>query len=218
MAEPRPVVAPEIAAYAEEHTTAPPEYLLELAEETRASLDSPQMMSGELEGRFLEMLVAAMGARRVLELGTYSGYGTLSLATGLADGGKVVSCELDDERADFARRHIEDSGLADRIELRVGPALETLEQLDGAFDFIFIDADKPNYPRYYEKCLPLLAQRGLMAIDNTLWGWRVLDGYADDSESTRTLRELNDRIARDERVIAVVLPIRDGVTLVRQRR
>ena len=112
----------------------------------------------------------------------------------------------------------EGSGLEDRIDLRVGPALETLVDLDGPFDFIFIDADKPNYPRYYEACLPLLAERGLMALDNTLWGWRVLDEYADDSESTRTIRELNDRIARDERVVAVVLPVRDGVTLVRHRR
>ena len=218
MAERRPVVAPEIAAYAEAHTTAPSEYLRRLAEETRESLPSPGMLSGELEGRFLEMLVAGMGAKRVLELGTYSGYGTLSLAAGLAEGGEVISCELERETADFARRHIEASGLADRIELRVGPALETLEALEGPFDFIFVDADKANYPRYYEACLPLLAERGLMALDNTLWGWRVLDDYADDSESTRIIRELNDRIARDERVVAVVLPIRDGVTLVRQRR
>jgi caffeoyl-CoA O-methyltransferase len=218
VAEPRPVVAPEIAAYAEEHTTPPPDYLRRLAEETRASLPSPGMLSGELEGRFLETLVAGMGATRVLELGTYSGYGTLSLAAGLAEGGSVISCELKPDTADFARRHIEGSGLAERIELRVGPALETLETLEDPFDFIFIDADKPNYPRYYEACLPLLAERGLMALDNTLWGWRVLDEYADDSESTRTIRELNDRIARDERVVAVVLPVRDGVTLVRHRR
>ena len=217
MAERRPVVAPEIADYAQAHTTPPPEHLRRLAEETREKLPSPGMLSGELEGRFLEALVAGMGAGRVLELGTYSGYGTLSLAAGLADGGRVISCELDRETADFARRHIEASGLADRIELRVGPALETLEQLDGPFDFIFIDADKVSYPRYYEACLPMLAERGLMALDNTLWGCRVLDD-ADDSESTRTIRELNDRIARDERVVAVLLPVRDGVTLVRHRR
>ena len=123
-----------------------------------------------------------------------------------------------DVAKDFARRHIDGSGLADRVDLRVGPALETLEGLDGPFDFIFIDADKVNYPRYYEACLPKLAERGLMAVDNTLWNWRVLDEYSDDSEATRTIRELNDRIARDERVVAVVLPVRDGVTLVRHRR
>ena len=218
MADPRPVVAPEIAAYAEQHTTAPPEHLRRLAEETRASLQSPAMLSGELEGRFLETLVAGMGATRVLELGTYSGYGTLSLAAGLADGGTVITCEVDPETAAFARRHIDGSGLAERVDLRVGPALETLQGLDGPFDFIFIDADKVNYPRYYEACLPLLAPRGLMAIDNTLWNWRVLDEYSDDSDATRTIRELNDRIARDERVVAVVLPVRDGVTLVRHGR
>ncbi|MFN2615603.1 MAG: O-methyltransferase [Thermoleophilaceae bacterium] len=218
MADPRPVVAPEIAAYAEQHTTPPPEHLRRLAEETRASLPSPGMLSGELEGRFLETLVAVSGAERVLELGTYSGYGTLSMAAGLAEGGTVTTCEVDPETADFARRHIEGSGLADRVDLRVGPALETLETLDGPFDFIFIDADKVNYARYYEACLPLLADGGLMAVDNTLWGWRVLDEHADDSDATRAIRELNDQIASDERVVAVVLPVRDGVTLVRHRR
>ena len=213
-----PVVPEEIDAYCEAHTTAPPEYLRALAEETRASLPTPQMLTGAIEGRFLEALVFAMGARDVLELGTYSGYSALSMAAALPEGGKVVSCELEPERAEFARRHIEAAGYGDRVELRVGPALETLGQLEGPFDLIFIDADKTGYPRYYEACVPLLAERGLLVIDNTLWGGRVLEGRSDGSEATEALRALNERIVTDERVVAVMLPIRDGVTLVRQRR
>ena len=213
-----PVVPDEIDAYCEAHTTTPPEYLSALAEETRASLPSPQMLTGVIEGRFLETLVFVSGARRVLELGTYSGYSALSMAAALPEGGKVVSCELDEERAEFASRHIEAAGYADQVELRVGPALDTLEQLDGPFDLIFIDADKPGYPGYYEACVPLLAERGLLVIDNTLWSGRVVEGRSDGSEATEVLRALNGRIAADERVVAVVLPIRDGVTLVRQRR
>jgi caffeoyl-CoA O-methyltransferase len=212
-----PVVPDEIDAYCEAHTTPPPRHLRELAEETRASLVSPQMLTGVIEGRFLETLVFAAAARRVLELGTYSGYSALSMAAALPEDGKVVSCELDPERAEFARRHIEAAGYADRIELRVGPALETLERLQGPFDLIFIDADKTGYPRYYEACVPLLAERGLLVIDNTLWSGRVLEGRSDGSEATEALTALNDRIAADERVVAVVLPIRDGVTLVRRQ-
>jgi caffeoyl-CoA O-methyltransferase len=212
-----PVVPEEIDAYAEAHTTPPPDHLRALAEETRAKLETPQMLTGVVEGRFLEMLVHVAGARRVLELGTYSGYSALSMAAALREGGRVTSCELSAERAEFARRHIEAAGYGDRVEVRVGPALETLERLEGPFDLVFIDADKPAYGDYYEACLPLLSERGLLVIDNTLWSGRVVEGRSDGSEATEALRALNERIVRDERVVAVVLPIRDGVTLVRRR-
>jgi caffeoyl-CoA O-methyltransferase len=211
-----PVVPEEIDAYAEAHSTAPPDYLRALAEETKASLECPQMLTGTIEGRFLEMLVFASGARRVLELGTYSGYSALSMAAVLPEGGSIVTCELDPQRAEFARGHMEAAGLADRIDIRVGPALETLAELRGPFDLVFIDADKKGYPSYYEACLPLLAERGLLVIDNTLWSGRVLDGRSDGDETTETIRGLNQAIAEDERVVAVVLPIRDGITLVRR--
>ena len=210
------IVPPEIDAYAEAHTTPPPEHLRALAEETRATLSSPQMLTGIVEGRFLELLVFGTGARRVLEIGTYSGYSALAMAAGLPPGGTIVSCELDPERAAFARRHVDASPHPDRIEIRVGPALETLASLDGPFDLVFIDADKPNYANYLEAVLPKLSERGLIAIDNTLWSGAVVAPGPDADESTRALAELNERLVADPRLVAVQLTVRDGVTLVRR--
>ena len=209
------IVPDEIDAYAEAHATRPPELLAELAAETKATLSSPQMLTGTVEGRFLEQLVFALQAKRVLELGTYSGYSSLSMAAGLPEGGHIDTCEVSEEHAEVAQRYIARSSYADRITIHVGPALETIERLAGEWDFVFIDADKENYANYYEALLPRLARTGLMALDNTLWSGRVLDD-ADNSPATAAIRELNDRIAADDRVIAVQLTVRDGVTLVRR--
>ena len=210
------IVSEEIEAYAEAHTTKPPELLAELAEETRLTLRAPQMLTGTIEGRFLELLVYGTGAKRVLELGTYSGYSSLSMAAGLPEGGHIDTCEFDETHAEVARRYIEESPYGDRITVHLGPALETIEKLEGEFDFVFIDADKENYVNYYEALLPRLADGGLMALDNTLWSGRVLDD-SDDSEGTRAIKAINARIASDERVTSVMLTVRDGVTLVRKR-
>ena len=210
------IVPDEIDGYAASHTTPPVELLQELAEETRATLRAPQMLTGTIEGRFLELLVYGLQAKRVLELGTYSGYSSLSMAAGLPEGGRIDTCEFDETHAEVARRYIAQSPYADRITVHLGPALETIEQLEGEFDFVFIDADKENYLNYYEALLPRLAPRALMAIDNTLWSGRVLD-EDDDEETTRVIREVNDRIASDDRVIAVQLSVRDGVTLIRKK-
>jgi caffeoyl-CoA O-methyltransferase len=210
------IVPDEIDAYAEAHTTAPPELLAELAEETKATLRAPQMLTGTIEGRFLEFLVYALKARRVLELGTYSGYSSLSMAAGLPEGGHIDTCEYEEKHAEVARRYISQSPYADRITIHLGPALETIERLEGEFDFVFIDADKENYVNYYEALLPRLADGGLMALDNTLWSGRVLDD-SDGSEGTLAIKAINERIASDERVTSVMLSVRDGVTLVRRR-
>ncbi len=174
------------------------------------------MLTDRLEGRFLAMLAALAGARRVLEIGTFTGYSALSLAEGVGPGGRVVTCEVSPEHAEVARRNIAASPLADRIEVRLGPALETLASLEGSFDLVFIDADKPSYPDYYEAALRLLAPGGVIVLDNTLRAGRVLAPDPDD-HGTRAVAALNDRIVRDERVTAVLLPLRDGVTLVRRR-
>ena len=208
-----PIVDPEIERYSETHTTPQPDWLAALAEETREQLDCPQMLTGPVEGRLLQTLVWVSGARRVLELGTYSGYSALSMAAALPEGGRVITCELDDARAEFAQRHIDASPYADRIEIRVGPALETIGSLDGPFDLVFIDADKGGYPDYYEATLPLLSERGLIVIDNTLYGGDALNP---ESDNARAIAGLNDRLAADERVNCVLLPVRDGVTLVRR--
>ena len=211
-----PVVPPEIDRYAEEHTTPHDELLAELAAETRATLPSPGMLTGPVEGRFLEMLVHASGASRVLEIGTYSGYSALSMAAALPPDGRIDTCEVSERHADVARRYFARSPHGERISLHLGPALETIARLDSAFDFVFVDADKVNYRNYFEAVLPRLSPRGLIAFDNTLWSGRVV-GQEDDSDSTRALRELNDALVADQRVTCVVLSVRDGVTLVRKR-
>jgi caffeoyl-CoA O-methyltransferase len=211
------IVSEEIDRYTEEHSTPPTELLAALAEETRASLRSPQMLTGTVEGRLLEMLVWVSAARRVLELGTYSGYSSLSMASALPEGGRIDTCEISEEHAAVARRYIAESPYADRITVHVGPALETIERLDGKFDFVFIDADKENYVNYYEAVLPRLAERGLIAADNTLWSGRVLD-ESDDSEGTRAIKAFNEHVRNDPRVISVLLSVRDGVTLIRPAR
>lgn len=208
-----PVGDPAIEAYTEAHTTPPPPLLQALAAETERSLSAPQMMVGAVEGRFLQLLVFATSARRVLEIGTFSGYSALSMAAGLPPGGTLVTCEIDLDHAEVARRFVAESPYADRIEVRLGPALETLAVLDGPFDLAFIDADKANYISYYEAVLPKLADRGLIVVDNTLWSGRVLD-ESDTTEDTVAIRAFNDHVAADTRVVCVQLSVRDGVTLV----
>jgi caffeoyl-CoA O-methyltransferase len=210
------IVPEDIERYAEEHTTPPDELLAALAEETRATLESPQMLTGTVEGRFLEQLVYISGARRVLEIGTYSGYSALSMAAGLPPDGHLDTCEIDETRAEVARRYIAQSPHSDRITVHLGPALETIGRLDGPFDLVFIDADKPNYLNYYEAVLPRLADRGLIVADNTLRSGRVLDPDPAD-ESSQAIVSFNDRVRSDDRVICVQLTIRDGVTLIRRR-
>jgi caffeoyl-CoA O-methyltransferase len=210
------IADPQLEEYAEQHTTPPRPLLQRLAEETHATLECPQMLTGTIEGRFLELLVHGLAARRVLELGTFSGYGTLSMAAGLPAGGRIDTCELDPDRAAVARRYLDEAGYADRVTIHEGPALETIGKLDGDFDFVFIDADKENYVNYYEAVLPRLTEHGLIAADNTLWSGRVI-GSSDDDASTSAIREFNDHVVADERVVCVMLTIRDGVTLIRRR-
>jgi caffeoyl-CoA O-methyltransferase len=210
------LVPEPIERYAEDHTTPPEPLLAELARETDETLRSPQMRTDTVAGRFLELLVHAVGATRVLEVGTYSGYGALSMAAALPDGGRIDTCEVDERHAEVARRYIAQSPYGDRVTVHVGPALETIGRLEGGFDFVFIDADKGNYVDYYEAVLPRLASGGLIAADNTLWSGRVLDDE-DDSELTRAIKAFNDHVREDPRVVSVMLTIRDGVTLIRPK-
>ena len=209
-----PITRVGIDGYAEAHTTPPAVLLYELAEETSRRPDA-QMMVGPLEGRFLEMLVFALQARLVLEIGAFTGYSALSMAAGLPLDGRIVSCDINEETTAVARRYVERSPYAGRIEFRVGPANETIASLDGPFDFVFIDADKTSYLAYYEAVLPKLSDRGLIAVDNTLWSGQVLD-VSDTSEDTEALRRFNDRVVADPRVVCVQTTVRDGVTLIRR--
>jgi caffeoyl-CoA O-methyltransferase len=209
------IVPEDLERYAEEHTSPHPELLQRLAEETKATLQSPQMLTGTIEGRFLEFIVHMTGARRILELGTYSGYSAISMAAALPPGGRIDTCEVEEEHAAVARRYIEEAGYADRIRIHVGPAVDTIGRLEGEFDFVFIDADKENYVNYYEAVLPRLSERGLIAADNTLWSGRVID-ESDKSEATIAIRAFNDHVRGDDRVVCVMLSVRDGVTLIRR--
>ena len=209
------IVDPAVEAYAAERTTAPPAHLDALAEETRRTLTAPQMLTGRLEGRFLETLVWFAQPRRVLEIGTYSGYSALAMAAGLPEGGSIVTCEVDPRHAEVARRHVAGSPYADRVEVREGPALETVNELPGPWDLVFVDADKTGYPDYVDAVLPKLGPRGLLVLDNTLRDGLVLDPPADDP-GTQAIAALNDRLARDPALVVTVLTVRDGVTLVRR--
>jgi caffeoyl-CoA O-methyltransferase len=208
------IVRPEIEAYVEALSAPPPEHLARLAEETRATQTSPQMLSGPVEGRLLEMLVWISRPRLVLEIGTYSGSAAQFMAAALPEGGRVITCELDADRAAFARRHIEAGPVADRIELREGPALETIAALDGPFDLVFIDANKDGYVDYYEAVLPKLAERGLIVADNTLFSGEVLSPEEDDTAAA--IVRFNEHVAADPRTVQVILSVRDGVTLIRR--
>ena len=210
-----PIVHPEIEAYAEAHTTAPAEHLMALAAETERSLPAPQMMVGPLEGRFLEMLIFTSGARSVLEIGTFSGYSALSMAAAMPPDGRIVTCDVDPRAVEVARRFVGASPHAGKVDIRFGPALDTVAQLEGPFDLVFIDADKTAYVDYYEASLPKLSPRGLIVADNTLWSGRVVEGD-DADERTRALMELNDRLRSDPRLVCVLLTVRDGITLVRR--
>ncbi|MDX6515034.1 MAG: caffeoyl-CoA O-methyltransferase [Gaiellaceae bacterium] len=206
---------PELDSYIEAHTTPDEPLLAELAARTHAELESPQMLSGTVEGRLLETLVFITGARRVLEFGTFSGYSALSMAAALPEDGQLFTLELDPDRAAFARSYMERSPHGRKIETLVGPALESVARLEGPFDLAFIDADKEGYVDYYEAALARLAPRGLIVADNTLWSGRVVD--ADDtSEGTVGIRRFNDHVRDDTRVRSVILSVRDGVTLIRR--
>jgi predicted O-methyltransferase YrrM len=210
------IVEPEVERYAEEHTSPDGELFERLAAETRDKTETPQMMVGRIEGRFLGTLVRSLRARRVLELGTFTGYSSISMALALPAGGRVITCDVNEDTTAIAKSYAAEAGVLDRIDYRLGPALETIAELDGPFDLVFIDADKPNYRNYYEATLPLLAEGALMVIDNTLWSGAVADPENREA-NTEAIRALNDRVLEDPRVENVLLTVRDGMNLVWRR-
>jgi caffeoyl-CoA O-methyltransferase len=210
-----PVADVALEQYATAHTTPLSAELEAVAEQTERTLGLPEMLSGPIVGRLLEILAHAVRAQQILEIGTFSGFSAIAMAPGLAPGGRIVSCEVNSTHAQFARERIKEAGLADVIEVRLGPALETIAELEGPFDLVFIDADKPGYLGYYEAVLPLLAPNGLIVADNTLRHGEILDP-AEDDPGTVAMAAFNDHVCSDERVVAVVLTVRDGVTVIRK--
>ncbi len=203
-----------VDAYLDAHATPLEPLLVENYEETYASLSSPGMIAGPVLGQLLRFLVAMAAPQLVLEIGTFSGYSALAMAGGLPAGGRIVTCELSPERAGFARSYFSRSPYGERIDVRVGPALETVAGLEGPFDFVFIDADKTGYPAYYDAVVPKLSPRGLVVVDNTLRGGDVADPVDDGG---RAMAAFNDHVHADPRTENVILSVRDGVTLIRLR-
>ena len=211
------IAEPRVEQYALEHTTPEPPWFATLAEETRSATRAPTMMVGTLEGRLLTAVVAMLRPRRVLEIGTFTGYSALSMAEALPADGRIVTCDISEEHLAIARRHIAASPYAGVIEIRSGPALETIATLPGPFDLVFIDADKTSYSAYFEATLAKLAPDGVILVDNVLWSGRVLDPAVVDPD-TAAIKAFNDQVLADDRVEVVMLTVRDGVSLIRHRR
>ncbi|WP_437508388.1 O-methyltransferase [Sorangium sp. So ce1099] len=210
-----PIANPELERYAHDHTEPPPALLDELREYTRAHDPRAGMQVGRIEGTLLGVLVALMQARRVLEIGTFTGYSALSMAQALPPDGELITCDLDPEVARVARSFFDRSEHGKKIRIAVGDALDTIRALPASppFDLVFIDADKVRYSTYYEEALPRLRRGGLIVADNTLWSGEVL---APETEDARALAAFNDLVLRDPRVEKVMLTVRDGVTLARK--
>lgn len=211
------ITNPQIESYVEYHTSQEPRYLHEIAERTRKDLgERARMLTGHVEGRFLKFLVCMLKPKRILEIGCFTGYSALCMAEGMSKNGQITTCDISEEHAKIAKSNFEASQYANQINLILGPALITLETLAGPYDFVFVDADKENYLRYYETVLPLLSENGIIAFDNVLWSGQVL--YTEDqTEETKAIQELNNYLIKDDRIECVMLPVRDGITLIRSK-
>jgi caffeoyl-CoA O-methyltransferase len=203
-----PLLDERIEAYAADHSAEEPELLQRLAEETRRTMAQPQMLTGRTAGSFLRVLVRAANARRVLEVGTFTGYSALMMAAGLPEDGRLITCDVDEKAAAVARRYFAQSPHGGKIELRLGRAADTIRGLAGPFDLVFIDADKPNYGLYWDLCLERLRPGGVVVADNVLWSGQVLDPKDDNG---RAIVAFNQQVRRDPRVDCALLTVRDGM-------
>ncbi|MBH0179186.1 MAG: methyltransferase domain-containing protein [Nitrospira sp.] len=210
------LVRPDIEVYAQAHSTPESSVCRALREETQRTMEYAQMVVGPLEGAFLKMMTQLVGAKRVLEVGMFTGYSALCFAEALPGDGTVVTCEIDEVSAALARRYISQAPFGSKISIRMGPALDTMGTLTSPFDVIFIDADKANYVNYYRRALDLLSPNGVILIDNVLWSGEVLKQPPSDDQ-TAVIQELNRTVANDTRVTAVLVTIRDGVLVVRRK-
>ncbi len=203
-----------VERFAHDHTKPESDLYLRLREETYRDMNCPQMQVGRIEGRFLKMLVRLTGARQILEIGMFTGYSALMMAEGLPDDGHLITCDVDPKAEAIARRYFGESPDAHKIEIRMGPALETIKTLSGPLDMVFIDADKSNYSNYYEACLPLVRPGGLIVADNVLWSGRVLNPESVDDHAIVAFDKL---VQSDPRVENVCLTVRDGMMLAWKR-
>jgi predicted O-methyltransferase YrrM len=214
-------LTPNVYDYYQKHTVRHHPVLESLRLATQEMSEGGMQIAPE-QGAFMQLLIKMLGARKILELGTFTGYSTLAMALALPEHGKIIACDVSSEWTNMAQTYWQQAGVAHKIELRLAPALTSLQQLSengeqGSFDFAFIDADKANYPAYYEAVLPLVRAGGVIAIDNVLWYGRVAD-ETDNTDSTKVIRHLNHLIYQDQRVDMCMLPIGDGLTLAYKRK
>lgn len=209
-------VQPEIQTYAENHTSDESELLRELREKTFGERDDKSMLSGFYQGRLLAMFSKMLHPRRILEIGTYMGYSALCLAEGLSADGKIITLDVDEETNAIAKSFWAQSEFKDKIEARLGNALEIIPTLDENFDLVFIDADKPNYANYFDLVLPKLRAGGIILADNVLWSGKVLDAETNNDENTVALRRFSEKIQADERVSNILFAVRDGLMVIRK--
>jgi caffeoyl-CoA O-methyltransferase len=203
-----------VEQYAHDHSKPESDLFRRLREETYREMSSPQMQVGRIEGQFLKMLVRLVGARRVLEIGMFTGYSALMMAEGLPDDGRLITCDINPQAEAIARRYFAESNHGHKIEVRMGPALETIKTLAGPLDLVFIDADKTNYENYYDAVMPLMKPGGLIVADNVLWSGEVIDPQDD---AGRAIVAFNERVQQDSRVENVCLTVRDGMMLAWKR-
>ena len=210
-------ITPELHRYAVEHSSFRDAVVADVEQAGEDMGDLASMQIAGDQAAFMTVVVATIGARSALEVGTFLGYGAIAIARGLPADGRLVCCELEQKYADRAREHLDRAGLADRVDFRIGPALESLRAMEATeqFDFAFIDADKTEYIDYFEETLPRIRPNGLIMLDNTLRGGTVME--PGDSDAARVTGELNDRLAADDRVDVALLGVADGITLVRKR-
>ncbi|WP_322969107.1 O-methyltransferase [Faecalibacter sp. LW9] len=212
-------ISPILETYLDNHANQEPEILSRLRVETYQCTTQPHMISGEYQGRLLSLISKILFPKTILELGTFTGYATLCLAEGLVDGGKIITMDKNDELEYLCRKYFDESDYAEQIDFRVNDAREELNTIEeNSVDLAFVDADKESYPYYFEKVLTLLRPGGVMLVDNVLWYGKVMMVEEDKKDpSTKILKEFNDMVTADPRVESIILPIRDGITLIRKK-
>jgi len=203
-------VPEDIERYVKEHSTAEPVILQELSKQTHAETDAPEMLVGPVEGLFLKLLARSTKARNVLEIGTFTGYSAMMLAEGLAEGGEVITCDIDPKVTKIARSYWDRSQHGSKITLKLGPAEDTIKTIEGPLDLVFIDADKESYIAYWEACIPKLRSGGVILADNVLWSGKVLNP---EDPTDHALAAFNEHVTKDKRVETVMLAFRDGITM-----
>jgi len=208
------ILEPSLLQYAEEHTSPEDQLLYSINRDTHAKVMMPRMLSGHLQGKVLAMISHMVKPKSILEIGTYTGYSAICLAAGLQDGGKLITLDINEELESMVRNNIQHAGLTDKIDYRIGNALEIIKTINETFDLVFIDADKENYNKYYDLVFDKVTLGGFLLADNVLWSGKVLDAKPD--KDTRAIKAFNKKVQDDPRVENVLLPIRDGIMLVRK--